>query len=135
MFNKIKAFYYYTKARDLTSNEKFLDALDCLKKIPSNTKNVYTYVLQGYVNERLGNIDASFISYDKANSLIRNHKKINLDEELYLKAYIEYGYANIYKVLGKLTEYDKSIVQATSRNYDIKNIKKFILEDFPVIEN
>lgn len=135
LLKKIKSFFCFIKARDYASNLDYNRALNKLQKTDSRFKNIFYYMLEGFLFENLKYFDRALVSYDSATQLIKKNKNINESTKNYLLCYVEYGYANIHKNMNNTDLYLKFLDLAHSRKYNIKDVKKYIILDFPLSES
>ena len=134
LFQKLISIYYYQKARNLASKEKFLDALVSLNKMPKKEESFMYFLLAAFLYERLFQFENALIFYDKAKFLVIENQKLTENEKNYLYKYINYGYIYIYEHLNKFDDAKKMKQDNTKISYNLNEISNFIKNDFVITD-
>jgi len=132
VFQKLVFLFYYQKARNIASQENYLDAIELLNKAPFKEKSFFYYLLGAFLYERLFRFDESLFYYDKAKFLIFNNSKLNQDDKNYLFKYINNGYLYIYQEQQKYEEVKRIKELNKGITFEITKVNKSIKNDFVI---
>jgi hypothetical protein len=120
------------KGKSHLIKENIIDALWNFKKASIYNQNDYPlYIYKGFSEFLIKDFSNALLSYQQALRLIENHKKLNDDEKSYLKDYIIENILHIFNATKEYKNYEKYAKVYKDLKFDIENIRKNFLYDFP----
>ena len=134
MFDKIKASYYLVKGTNKLAENNDIEALEYFNKAKSFESEYDIYIHKGYAEFNLYEFDSCIISYQFALQMIKDNKKLNIDEKNYLRCYVLKDLIDAFnrlKLFNKIEEYHQMYKDSI---YDRKNISNRLLRNFPMTE-
>lgn len=131
LIKRIYKVYQIEKVKKLFREKKYKKSLSILNSV--KFKNCcYFYTMKGALLYFLKDFHNSLLSLDKAILYSNKEDIYNLDEYKYLKAYVYYLKALIYKEKKEKELSYKMINEYNNCQFIIDNVRSYLVEDFPL---